>query len=122
MASLECLGLEAHLRWSAPSQADAVPSACLQRRIRPEDVRAAFAASDNDEVLPGGWYRNQFWFVPGRNGDVLLCLGIHGQMVYVNRETRLVGVKLSSWPAPQHTASLIDTIRAFSAIGAHLAE
>jgi CubicO group peptidase (beta-lactamase class C family) len=89
---------------------------------RPEDVRAAFAASDNDEVLPGGWYRNQFWFVPGRNGDVLLCLGIHGQMVYVDRETRLVGVKLSSWPAPQHTASLVDTIRAFGAIGAHLAE
>jgi CubicO group peptidase (beta-lactamase class C family) len=89
---------------------------------RPEDVRAAFAASDNEEVLPGGWYRNQFWFVPGRNGDVLVCLGIHGQMVYVNRETKLVGVKLSSWPTPQHTASLIDTLRAFGAIGAQLAK
>jgi CubicO group peptidase (beta-lactamase class C family) len=89
---------------------------------RPDDVRAAFAASDNEEVLPGGWYRNQFWFVPGRSGDVLVCLGIHGQMVYVNRETRLVGVKLSSWPTPQHAASLIDTLRAFGAIGAHLAE
>jgi len=31
-----------------------------------------------------------------------------------------VGVKLSSWPTPQHTASLVDTLRAFGAIGAHL--
>jgi len=47
----------------------------------------------------------------------MLCLGIHGQMVYVNRATRLVGVKLSSWPTPQHAQSLVDTIRAFGSIG-----
>ncbi len=87
----------------------------------PADVRAAFAASDNEEVLPGGWYRNQFWFVPGARGDALVCLGIHGQMVYVNRETGLVGVKLSSWPAAQHAASLVDTLRSFGALGVHLA-
>jgi CubicO group peptidase (beta-lactamase class C family) len=87
---------------------------------RPDDVRAAFAATDNDEVLPGGWYRNQFWFVPKQRGEALLCLGIHGQMVYVNRATRLLAVKLSSWPTPQHTPSLVDTLRAFGAIGAAL--
>ena len=67
--------------------------------------------------MPGGWYRNQFWFVPTQRGEALLCLGIHGQMVYVNRATRLVGVKLSSWPTPQNTQYLVDTIRAFGAIG-----
>jgi hypothetical protein len=41
-------------------------------------------------------------------------------MVYVNRSTGLVGVKLSSWPTPQHTTSLVETLRAFGAIGAHL--
>jgi CubicO group peptidase (beta-lactamase class C family) len=86
---------------------------------RPDDVREAFAVSDNDPVLPGGWYRNQFWFVPQGHGEALVCLGIHGQMIYVNRRTGLVGVKLSSWPTPQHTASLVDTLRAFAAIGAH---
>jgi CubicO group peptidase (beta-lactamase class C family) len=89
---------------------------------RPDDVRAAFAASDNEEVLPGGWYRNQFWFVPQNGWNALVCLGIHGQMVYVNRETGLVAVKVSSWPTPQHTSSLVDTLRAFGAIGATLAE
>lgn len=81
------------------------------------DVREAFASTDNEAVLPGGWYRNQFWFVPNQRGTAMVCLGIHGQMVYVSRETRTVGVKLSSWPVPQHTAYLVDTLRAFGAIG-----
>ena len=46
-------------------------------------TRAAFAASPAEWAFPGGWYRHQFWFRPGDYGDVLLCLGIHGQMVHV---------------------------------------
>jgi CubicO group peptidase (beta-lactamase class C family) len=82
----------------------------------PADVVEAFAATDNEAVLPGGWYRNQFWFVPQHGAAALVCLGIHGQMVYVNRATRTVGVKLSSWPTAQHTAYLVDTLRAFAAV------
>ena len=41
-------------------------------------------------------------------------------MVYVHRETRTLGVKLSSWPDPQNATYLIDTLRAFAAIGARL--
>jgi hypothetical protein len=41
-------------------------------------------------------------------------------MVYVHRETRTVGVKLSSWPDPQNASYLIDTLRTFGAIGAAL--
>jgi len=103
-----------------------------QRRVIPQswltdafqaapEVRKAFAASDNAAVLPGGWYRNQFWFVPGRNGTVLMCLGIHGQMIHVDFATRTVAVKLSSWPDAQNAAHLIDTIRAFGAVGSRLA-
>ena len=33
-------------------------------------------------------------------GEALLCRGMHVQMVYVNRATRLVGGKLSAWLAP----------------------
>jgi CubicO group peptidase (beta-lactamase class C family) len=85
------------------------------------DTRRAFAASDSEPVLTGGWYRNQFWFVPGPLGDLQLCLGIHGQMVLVDQSTRTVSVKLSSWPPAQDPAALIDTIRAFVAAGRHLA-
>lgn len=86
-----------------------------------QDIRAAFDASDDGPYLPGGWYRNQFWFLPRPFGDVLLCLGINGQMLYVNPGTGLVAVKLSSWPSAQSPAMLHDTLRAFDAIGANLA-
>ena len=50
-----------------------------------------------------------------------MCLGIHGQMVVVDRATRTVSVKMSSWPAAQWPPYLLDTLRAFAATGSHLA-
>ncbi|HEX9515043.1 MAG TPA: serine hydrolase [Streptosporangiaceae bacterium] len=85
------------------------------------DVRAAFAASPAESVFPGGWYRNQLWFRPGEQGDVLLCLGIHGQMLHVSRRTRTVCVKFSTWPDALNPAYLQDTLRALDAIGGVLA-
>jgi len=86
------------------------------------DIRAAFASSPAEQMFPGGWYRNQFWFRPGPHGDVLVCLGIYGQMIHVSRRTRTVCVKLSSWPGAQSPAYLQDTIRAFDAIGGALTQ
>lgn len=99
-----------------------VPSSWLESAWnRPEDVRDAFAGSDNEAVLPGGWYRNQLWFVPGADAVALVCLGIHGQMVFVHPATRLVAVKQSSWPTPQDVDHLVDTLRAFRLLGTALA-
>jgi CubicO group peptidase (beta-lactamase class C family) len=86
------------------------------------DVRGAFASAPAEQMFPGGWYRNQFWFRPGPHGDVLVCLGIYGQMIHVCRRTRTVCVKLSSWPDAQAPAFLQDTIRAFDAIGGALTQ
>jgi CubicO group peptidase (beta-lactamase class C family) len=83
------------------------------------DSREAFASSLNDTRMPGGMYRNQFWF-PWPDRQVLLCLGIHGQMIFVDRETGLVAVKLSSWPTPQDSWRLFSTLAAFDAINSHL--
>jgi CubicO group peptidase (beta-lactamase class C family) len=85
------------------------------------DARSVFVASPAEASMPGGWYRNQFWFRPGPYGDVLLCQGIHGQLVHVTRRTRTVCVKLSSWPDPQNPRYLQDTLRAFDAIAGALA-
>jgi CubicO group peptidase (beta-lactamase class C family) len=85
------------------------------------DIREAFELSSSGPYLRGGWYRNQFWFVPREHGDVLLCLGIYGQMLYVNPSTGTVAAKLSSWPDAQSSAMLHDTLRAFDAVGAVLA-
>ncbi len=85
------------------------------------DLRTAFAASAAEVSFPGGWYRNQFWFRPGLYGDVLLGLGIYGQMLHVSRRTNTVCVKFSSWPQAQNPAYLEDTLRAFDTVGGVLA-
>ena len=85
------------------------------------DARSVFAASPAEWAFPGGWYRHQFWFRPGDYGDVLLCLGIHGQMLHVSRRTGTVCVKFSSWPDAQDPGYLEDTLRAFDAVGGFLA-
>lgn len=83
------------------------------------DSRATFAASPDDNRMPGGMYRNQCWFpYPGNN--VLMCLGIHGQMIYVNRSADMVAAKLSSWPLPQDATKLFPTMAAFDEIAATL--
>lgn len=83
------------------------------------DSREAFAYSPGDNRMPGGMYRDQVWF-PYPGNDVLLCLGIHGQMIYVNRPAGVVAAKLSSWPLPQHAHMLFSTLNAFDAVAAAL--
>ena len=80
------------------------------------DSRAAFAASPDITLMPGGMYRNQFWLPYPDNWNVLVCLGIHGQMIYANLDTGLVAAKLSSWPEPQHAAKLFTALRAFDTL------
>ena len=45
-----------------------------------------------DTRMPGGMYRNTFWVPRPAGSAVLVGLGIHGQMVYVNTAANVVGV------------------------------
>ena len=83
------------------------------------DSDAAFAGSKDGPWMPGGMYRNQMWF-PSPRRDTLVCLGIHGQMVYVNRTAGVVAAKLSSWPDPQDPRKLFSTLAAFDAVATAL--
>jgi CubicO group peptidase (beta-lactamase class C family) len=97
---------------------EVVPEAWLaDGRAGDGDLRAAFAGSPSGGYLPGGWYRNQLWFVPRPQGVVLLCLGIYGQMLYVDPATGTVAAKVSSWPTAQAPTMLLDTLAAFDAAG-----
>ncbi|WP_241007992.1 serine hydrolase domain-containing protein [Mycobacterium kubicae] len=82
------------------------------------DSRRAFAASPDDNEMPGGMYRNQMWFpYPGNN--VVLCQGMCGQMIYINRAAQLVAAKVSAQP-DSHEPHLLDTLRAFDAVAQEL--
>ena len=84
------------------------------------DSRQAFSASSDDTEMPGGMYRNQMWFpYPGNN--VVLSLGMCGQMIYLNRVSGVVAAKLSAQPHSQDPHTLLDTLRAFDAVAHELA-
>jgi CubicO group peptidase (beta-lactamase class C family) len=84
------------------------------------DSRQAFAASAGTNHMPGGMYRNQVWFpYPGSN--VVLCQGMCGQMIYVNRAAEVVAAKLSTQPDAGDPQMLLDTLRAFDAVAHELA-
>ena len=79
------------------------------------DSAQVFADSPSGQSYPGGMYRSQFW-VPSANRDVVIGIGIHGQMLYVDRATQTVGVKLSSDPEPVSLAAQHGTLAMFEAI------
>lgn len=82
------------------------------------DSRRAFAANPDNNEMPGGMYRNQMWFpYPGSN--VVLCLGMCGQMIYVDRSAEMVAAKLST-QAHSHEPHMLDTLRAFDAVAREL--
>ncbi|WP_253851660.1 serine hydrolase domain-containing protein [Mycobacterium sp. 1423905.2] len=82
------------------------------------DSRQAFAACPHDNEMPGGMYRNQMWFpYPGSN--VVLCQGMCGQMIYINRAAEVVAAKVSAQP-DSHEPHMLDTLRAFDAVAREL--
>jgi CubicO group peptidase (beta-lactamase class C family) len=86
------------------------------------DGKDAFTAMSADETgMPGGHYRHQLW-VPFADRRVVLGVGIYGQMVYVDQDAGVVGVKLSSWPVPQSPVRFHDTLRTFRAIAGRLGD
>jgi CubicO group peptidase (beta-lactamase class C family) len=83
------------------------------------DSRQAFAAMTDDNEMPGGMYRNQVW-LPYPGDNVVLCLGMRGQMIYVNRAAEVVAAKLSTQPHSREP-HMLNTVRAFDAVARELA-
>ena len=80
-----------------------------------EDSAKIFAASPSGRSYPGGMYRSQFW-LPSADRNVVIGIGIHGQMLYIDRATQTVGIKLSSDPEPLSLAAQHGTLAMFEAI------
>jgi CubicO group peptidase (beta-lactamase class C family) len=92
-----------------------VPSAWVEDSICGNDeVKALFAAGDYAEMIPGGHYRNQIWADSSRG--LLVCIGIHGQTIYVNQTTGVVVVKLSTHPESAEISLFADTFAAMQVI------
>ena len=75
-----------------------------------DELRRLFADGDYAEMTPGGHYRNQVW-ADSANSQ-LICIGIHGQTIYVDQITGVVVVKLSTFPESAPMDLFADTFAA----------
>ena len=88
-----------------------VPADWIKDTLAGSDrLRMLFAQSDYGQAIPGGHYRNQVW--ANKDAQVMICIGIHGQVVFVNQRTNVVIVKLSSHPKPADDAFFGDVFGA----------
>ena len=87
-------------------------------RLGNDELRKLFATSDYHGLLPNGHYTNQVW--ADRESDEIMCIGIHGQTIYIHRSKQLVCVKLSSHPYPTDLGLWGATYRALRALAAQI--
>ena len=80
---------------------------------------AQWAIGDYAEWLPGGCYRS-CWYQPRLDPGCVMAVGIHGQMIYVDRPRGVVVVKQSSWDTPDNNDLHTDAERACRAIARSL--
>lgn len=71
------------------------------------------------DTLPNGAYRNKFW-IESHGRPAYMAIGVFGQFVYINPETELVAVKLSSWPEFLSTPRARNFLQAVHAIASRL--
>jgi CubicO group peptidase (beta-lactamase class C family) len=62
--------------------------------------------------LPGARYHNQWWLLDGRS----CAMGIHGQMVAIDHEARLVVAFVASAPEPNSTPQRQEQLRIVAAL------
>jgi CubicO group peptidase (beta-lactamase class C family) len=113
LRDLARLGL-AYLNDGLVGEVEVVPGSWVaDTRDGDDGVFASFARTDNGWA-PGGAYRNQWWVL--ERGRRFAALGIHGQMVYVDRDRGLVVARLATEPEAVHPTRLVSVGRAIAAI------
>lgn len=74
-----------------------------------------WANGDFKDFFEKGVYRS-FCYKPGIDPDVIMGIGIHGQMLYVDQPRGVVVAKQSSWPNPDSEEMHLDAHNACRAI------
>jgi len=113
------LGL-AYLADGRVGDGQVIPAAWVAETRRGDaSLAAAFAASESAETFPGGLYHNAWWVI--EPDQRFAALGIHGQMIYVDRPNELVLARLASEPEAVADERVAALIRAADAIVAAVA-
>lgn len=70
---------------------------------------------------PNAGYSNQWWVVDTERG-IYSARGVFGQLIYIDPESEMIAVKLSTWPTFLDTDRGLNTYRMVEAIAAHLTQ
>lgn len=81
------------------------------------ETRQGVHGPDFSASMPEASYRNQFWIEDPRS-RALMCRGVFGQLIHIDWGTRMVTVKLSTWPDFTSVAYSAATLKAVHAIAA----
>jgi hypothetical protein len=92
-----------------------VPTNWIEDTIAGEAHSASDYAASEYAALGLSHYRNQVW-VKDSAKQVMLALGIHGQIIYADKLNDIVIVKLSTQPASVELPMFVDAFSAMDAI------
>ena len=96
-----------------------VPADWVRRTLAGNaELRELFAASDYAGLFANGHYHNQVW--ADASAETLMCIGIYGQTIYIDKAARLVVVKLSSHPQPANLSIFGATWSGLNALSQRL--
>lgn len=91
-----------------------IPESWIEDILRNGDF-GQWRKGDMLQLFPGGRYRSK-WYLADPASRILCAAGIHGQWIYVDYETGVVGVKHSSQPIPADDAMDQLTLAMFGAV------
>jgi CubicO group peptidase (beta-lactamase class C family) len=78
----------------------------------------AWARGEFAALFPGAHYRSKFYQIDRRR-KTLVCLGIHGQYIYIDPPSEVVVVRVGSDHVPLDIPAVKTWLRGFDAIAAH---
>ena len=96
-----------------------VPQGWIQDTLAGDASSSQCYLDSEYSVFGFSHYRNQVWVKDSANAQ-MLALGIHGQIIYMNKPADLVIVKLSTQPDQVELNMFIDAFAAMDAIAAAL--
>ena len=95
-----------------------VPESWLKDTIAGDaGYRKRFAESEQGPMMPDGHYKNKMWVV---DENIMLCIGIHGQFICINKATNSVIVRFSSQPEPLDLMMFANTLASIQSVSSKI--
>ena len=95
-----------------------VPASWISDTIAGDSgYKQRFAASEHGPMMPDGHYKNKMWVV---DENIMLCIGIHGQFICINKATNSVIVRFSSQPEPLDLMMFANTLASIQSVSSKI--